>query len=107
MVINGLAAINVEKNARSANMELLHRKSSSQNFTGQQYLTIKGTCNYRMILLWIQASPKTQGATELTEKSYGNNTFLFSNETNKKESAQHSQKEMWSGFFLLCVIGMG
>ena len=36
-----LAAINVEKNARSANMELVHRKSSSQNFTGQQYLTIK------------------------------------------------------------------
>ena len=32
-----LAAINVEKNARSANMELLHRKSSSQNVTGQQY----------------------------------------------------------------------
>ena len=32
-----LATINVEKNARSANMELLHRKSSSQNFTGQQY----------------------------------------------------------------------
>ncbi len=35
-----LAAINVEKNARSANMALLHRKSSSQNFTGQQYFYI-------------------------------------------------------------------
>ena len=36
-----LAAINVEKNARSANMELLHRKSSSQNFTGQQYFDLE------------------------------------------------------------------
>ena len=36
-----------------------------------------------MILLWIQASPKTQGATELTEKSYDYYTFLFSNETKK------------------------
>ena len=47
------------------------------------------------------------GRNRIDGKSYGNNTFLFSNETNKKESAQHSQKEMWSGFFLLRVIGMG
>ena len=41
-----LAAINVEKNARSANMELLHRKSSSQNFTEQQEKTNDDTCPF-------------------------------------------------------------
>ena len=37
MTINGFGGHSCEETARSANMELLHRKSGSQNLTGQQY----------------------------------------------------------------------
>ena len=39
MWVNGFGGHSCEETARSANMELLHRKSSSQNFTGQQYFS--------------------------------------------------------------------
>ena len=38
MAINGFGGHSCEVTARSANRELLHKKSSSQDFTGQQYL---------------------------------------------------------------------